>query len=100
MPKNKQLVAYKRSYPFINQNFFPQLTDLVDFSPRVKVIIMTRYFKENVLSILRRGFEKDTNIAISRIAKGYNILTQQILSNLRKISKIRILTSDFMDSRG
>lgn len=42
---------------------------------------MTRYLKENVLSILRRGFEKDTNIAISRIAQGYNILTQQILSN-------------------
>lgn len=80
LPLSQQIscVVYKRSYPFIDQQHYPLLKDIMKFSNCVKLIVIHRNLSENANSIRRRGFEPDIERARQRAKKGNAILNTQL----------------------
>jgi hypothetical protein len=71
-------VVYKRSTPFQDAQYMPDLADLAALGSSRKLIIVRRHFFDNVNSILRRGFESDVDVALDRIAAAYQHLYKQV----------------------
>jgi len=78
LPEDVSHVLYKRSYPFTDQRYFPNLLDLKKFSSSLKLIVMHRNLRSNARSMLRRGFEKTIEKAQQRAIKGREILDAQL----------------------
>ena len=81
IPESVSHVVYKRSYPFTDQNHYPNLSDVREIGNGSVIVGMTRSFVDNVCSIIRRQFESDLTSATHRIAMAYEILTRQLLDS-------------------
>lgn len=78
--KDIQSIVYKRSYPFSNPNYYPDLRDVLAFSDNRKFIIMRRDIRDNARSMLRRGFESSFDKALVRAKNAEALLAQQLAS--------------------
>ncbi len=68
-----ETIIYKRSYPFASQ-YMPDLSDIQEIGNSCRIVMLRRYFFDNVNSILRRGMENDVDSALNRISHGYKHL--------------------------
>lgn len=86
-------VIYKRSYPFKNMNYFPNLKDLGEITHNARVIILRRSLAENAASILRRKFVATIEDAIERI----NLANKVISKQLKILDGMRVLEISYAD---
>jgi hypothetical protein len=71
-------VVYKRSTPFQDARYMPDMSDVAALGSSRKLIIVRRHFFDKLNSILRRGFESDLDAALDRISTAYQHLYKQV----------------------
>jgi hypothetical protein len=81
IPDSASHVVYKRSYPFKNRSYYPDLADIPLLSDDYKIVVLTRDLERNAKSILRRQFVPTMEEAIQRSQEGYELLKQQLEAN-------------------
>ncbi|MDP3858307.1 MAG: hypothetical protein Q8Q73_11175 [Stagnimonas sp.] len=89
-------VVYKRSYPFNDLSYFPDVLDFEGFPVPTKVIVLKRALESNAKSILRRGFVKTIEEARIRTDQALSMLDEQT-EKLDASKLLRLRYEDMID---